>query len=161
MLVLKTPVPYLQYFLLPPSYPKSLIHRRSTQNAWLIADQWQPWRRKLVLDILWYRIDCVVRGCLFTCTGPASCRASLQVGSCRLGQIVYVYVWSGVLLWPFKKATLDSMCTLSWFVSYRPHLSFNFLSLLLSRYLSLCSYLPPLLPPPFLLSVMTTEYILS
>jgi hypothetical protein len=44
----------------------------------------------MVAERLWYRTDCVVRGCLFSWTGPASCLAEplLQVGSYRLGKIV-------------------------------------------------------------------------
>ncbi len=48
--------------------------------------------------------------------GPADLH--LLVGSWRLGGIAYVYVWMGGFLTP-QKATLNSMRTLLWFVSYR------------------------------------------
>ncbi len=77
---------------------------------------------------------CVFRGFPFSCTGPASCpdRASVISEELQAEGIVYVYVgWSALMTPPPpQKATLDSLCTLSWFLSYRR-------LLLLYRYLSL------------------------
>ncbi len=93
----------------------------------------------MVPERLWYHTDCVNRGCPFSCNGPASCQAEIQlqvvqVGSCRVGGIVYcmfMFDWSA-LITP-QKATLWTAC-----VHFRDsypidvsHLSFNFLCLLL------------------------------
>ncbi len=68
----------------------------------------------MVPERLWCCIACVVMGCPFSCTGPASCQAELQlsVGSCRLGGLYNMFIDP-------QKATLDSLRTLLWFVSYR------------------------------------------
>ncbi len=60
-------------------------------------------------------------GCIFSCTGPDSCPAELQleVGSCRLGGILCVYVWLEYSYDPAEGHPGHSLRTLSWFVSYR------------------------------------------
>ncbi len=68
-----------------------------------------------------YTIQTVLyRCCPFSCNGPASCLTELQfrfMGSCRLGGM---FDWSALVPPPPpQQATLYSLHTLSWFVSYR------------------------------------------
>ncbi len=67
ILLIMTKTKNVSYIDSRPTTPCSL--------AWLVA-----WRLKLMVpDRLWYYTHCVVRGCPFSCTGPASCPADLQL----------------------------------------------------------------------------------
>jgi hypothetical protein len=66
----------------------------------------------MILERLWYRTDCVVRGCTFSCTGPS--RAAQQIfrykwGAAGWGELhMFMFDWSA-LMTP-QRATLDPAC---------------------------------------------------
>ncbi len=92
---------------------------------------------------LWYCTDSFVRGCQFSCTGPASCQADLQWGAAGWGEW-YMCCLAGMLLMTPQKATLDSLRCVHFRDSYPidvAHLNFNILCVCCySRYLSLWAY---------------------
>jgi hypothetical protein len=81
-------------------YHKCFILRRSTQHAMLPglagSRHVTPLAAEaLVSDRLWYCTDFEVRGCTFSCTGPASCQAELPIGGVSICLCL-----TGVLLCP-------------------------------------------------------------